>query len=358
MSKDKKPKKCSWCAVIFTQYKNNSCSTCSEKCRFMTFVDKLEDGCWVCNKKTSKYPSFMLNGKSRRMKVASYAFFVDENNSSNKIIRNNCKNTLCINPDHLIKFNEKEFYIRDKCSKCSVTLSHFNAKKNKKFMTASMCLPCNAGPKIASYKECRTCKKANTNARILRGYCSDVCKFYSFTKKEDNGCITWIGKSRESDSHIRFYVLSKGSMVCPFKFIFSHHNKEKENDEFFWSKKNIADTICQNKLCVNVEHIYFRAPKTGIVQSCQKVTTDIAVQIKTRRQEENLSYGDLAKIFKISKPVIAKTINNRTIAAKNALLQYEKEIEEHDICKNCSIKHDSIGSEYCSTKCMNEYLNS
>ena len=80
------------------------------------------------------------------------------------------------------------------------------------------------------------------------------------------------------------------------------------------------------------------------------------VQEIREKAEKGWSSRELSNHFgNIDRSTISKVISRKLWPD----LRTEEEIavENYDICINCSKKHDNLGSQYCSTKCMNEWIN-
>jgi hypothetical protein len=75
---------------------------CSVKCRFLSFTEKQENGCWVWKgtKNWYSYGKFRHNNKMYRAHRFSYELFKDKI-PHGKIVCHSCDYTSCVNPDHL-----------------------------------------------------------------------------------------------------------------------------------------------------------------------------------------------------------------------------------------------------------------
>jgi len=97
------------------EYCNTGCikkffrAFCSEKCRFMGFVKKEENGCWIWQGtiKRDGYGVLMVNGIWTRAHRHSYELFKRYIKRAMRILHS-CHNTKCVNPDHLREGTPKE----------------------------------------------------------------------------------------------------------------------------------------------------------------------------------------------------------------------------------------------------------
>lgn len=73
---------------------------------------------------------------------------------------------------------------------------------------------------------------------------------------------------------------------------------------------------------------------------------DIIKDILLKKNEHNWETINISKHYQIDPKSIRNILK----------LDWFSEIENYDICANCSKQHDNLGSQYCSTQCMTQYL--
>lgn len=83
------------------------------KIRFLSKVDKDENGCWIWIASISKrgYPNFSIKGKTYNSHRISYVLFKGIIPTSN-VIDHLCKNIICVNPSHLEAVTQRENLMR------------------------------------------------------------------------------------------------------------------------------------------------------------------------------------------------------------------------------------------------------
>jgi hypothetical protein len=91
--------KCEHCGI--TCKKTFRRAFCSDKCRFLGYIDKKDD-CWIWIGKVANdgYGVVMINGKRIRSHRYSYEMFKGPINNG-MLILHSCHNPHCVNPDHL-----------------------------------------------------------------------------------------------------------------------------------------------------------------------------------------------------------------------------------------------------------------
>ena len=366
----KKTKICSYCKKEFNNYTSNSTKTCSDKCRFMLFVNIQENGCWIWN---NHDPHFTFKRIfTTTAKCASYRLFVDENyrtKISGYMIRPNCFNEACINPEHLIQNSVDNYLINRKCTHCNNILTKQNAvtkctkKRGNTFL--AVCKICNH---LASQKEnskrimqlnCCICGNNTVKSKYptLRT-CSDECRFKEQYKYVENGCYLWTGVL--SHKLPRFYIRSTSKSINAQKYAFWMNQPNVLTLEQLLKGTFSATNKCGNVFCVNADHIFIQLSAIKTAKSQSKLNYQQLSDLKYKYFTENWSYGDLSKHFNLSKPCVAKIISDKRSINFDASFDdtptSNKERLLLHTCLNCLKNHDNIGSEYCSTQCMQEYL--
>lgn len=84
-------------------YKKYARAFCSDKCRFLSYVQKVEDGCWIWRGTLTRRGYGKLSFKKNKSAIASrvaYELFCGPI-SEGKIVCHACDIPSCVNPDHL-----------------------------------------------------------------------------------------------------------------------------------------------------------------------------------------------------------------------------------------------------------------
>lgn len=107
LTDDQKSVPCEFCGIKCI--KKFVRAFCSDKCHFMGFVKKEEDGCWIWQGtiKRDGYGVLMVKGISTRAHRHSYELFKRYIQRTMRILHS-CHNTKCVNPDHLREGTHKE----------------------------------------------------------------------------------------------------------------------------------------------------------------------------------------------------------------------------------------------------------
>lgn len=328
----RKNKICEYCKEIFNKYTNGATKTCSVKCRFMNTINIDESGCWTWKRTGKKACRLFQNGdRQLTIKVSSWVLFRDATYNNNRrddkyknqgMLRNTCPNDNCVNPWHLIENSPDTFLINRKCTHCGDVITELNAFKKSNFRlkysaTCKLCKKLESKEwknkkreQLYSTMICQGCgKNLMDNGLKMSGRCSTDCSFISkYTVNETTGCYNW-SFSKTNTGYAKFYIPELEKIIIAQKYAYWRNNKEEYSlKELRESRYIFADTTCNNKICVNYDHIYIRRSRAGLSQSTTKITPEKEILLKQMYEKGNMSYLDLAKYFNCSKPVIGKRI--------------------------------------------------
>lgn|SRR3990167_1998045 len=145
-------------------------------------------------------------------------------------------------------------------------------------------------------------------------------RFMKRVEQQENQCWLWIGVT--NGTYGTFHVLGANKTVYAHRLAYELF-KEPIKDG------NVVMHTCDNPLCVNPEHLRqgtqqenmldkeakghsfypgMRRPLFGIQNSAAKVNPEIVQLIRNSYQVENLSYGQLAKKYSISKSQVYRIV--------------------------------------------------
>lgn len=194
----RKDPKCIICGIECWGVGAGRTNTCSKLCKFKSHYKKDKNGCWIwqfISKSSGKYRhkdtgSFDYRGTSQSPRQASYELF-KEKITSNSIIRADCNNFRCVNPDHLKISTQSELakeirdkYLKDVPRYTKVTQELINKAAEKYFI----------------HKWSLT--EIATELNISRDLISKMCKIYNSHKKKDikNICMNCTNEHDNTES--------------------------------------------------------------------------------------------------------------------------------------------------------------
>lgn len=144
-------------------------------------------------------------------------------------------------------------------------------------------------------------------------------RFHKKYRKQQNGCWEWTAYTN-SFGHGRFWFNNK--LVVASRFSYELHNGLIPDGMFVCHK-------CDNSKCVNPEHLFVGTPKDNIKdcidkhRNCPppvhigeghhkaKLKNDDIIKIRNLYQAGGVSQRELARLFKISQPVVMKIVNRK-----------------------------------------------
>ena len=236
------------------------------------------------------------------------------------------------------------------CKKCKAPLTEKNIEKYSSTRKGfrSTCKYCKNEYKREKRSSslvmvnCKTCEKSfKFNGK--KDFCNIDCKIKHYSTQECNGCITWnscffptphISWGNKNRSLRKILALEAGVIIPLGQAVFMS---------------------CNNNKCINTNHFELRKTlDENISVHKRKIKKDIMNEITEKYEQYKWPISDIATHYSLSSVIVGNFIRRKYYKEIN--LDSDKETENYDICINCSKQHDNLGSQYCSTACMNEYL--
>lgn len=316
---------------------------CSAECKFKKNILIVENDCWNwkpgLSGENKALVSFQMINRTRiSPKIFSMEFFNKKNFVNTCHIKSKCNNKLCVNPEHLYSLSDniKEFDY-EKCKTCQAlfTVNNIVIDNSKNNGRLPWCRSCYNSRCTLRY--CVYCKKQLSSGPGRKRYCQIECLIKFNYQADENNCWNWKSFVDKSNNKITLYEVWKDKKINPKRISYEKfHNKEISLKGY-----GLINT-CNNKLCINPEHIYLRQVNPS------KVPIDVINEIRNLYREHNWILKDLIEKFKKSPSFILGVINNK--------IHKESKIRDIVICINCQKQHDNTESEFCSPICMQQYL--
>ena len=239
------------------------------------------------------------------------------------------------------------------CTKCNALITHENMRKKKNkqglLVILTRCKHCNNARERKRLgiqdRNCLFCKKILINVNGATKYCSIDHYVSAKYTINDDGCWKWIGSTSHNQPVFTKNRINTSARRHLFKSLID---------------QNLTDYIllvsCKENLCVNPYHL----KKMTTTEYCilvnrnrRKLSKKEVNEIIDKSVNLRWSSVDIAKEYNISDNMINNILKGKSYAD---IYSSNQEVENYDICSNCSKQHDNLGSQYCSTACMNEYL--
>lgn len=163
-------------------------------------------------------------------------------------------------------------------------------------------------------KKCVRCNKEYTPSRKLKsGFCSDLCRFESNTKENNNTkkinktyCLDWIGNSKTERNYGWYHKDNKMHLA---------HRYSYELYVGIIPVGKIVMHICDRPSCVNPNHLSIGSLKDNMVDKMKKGRSKTAKlsdnDIRNIRNNKKDTNVKLAKIYGISDSRISMIRNKK-----------------------------------------------
>ncbi len=233
------------------------------------------------------------------------------------------------------------------CTECFVELN----EKNKKANQTRICKPCH-NKKVRIIITCKYCHKVlNEGLKRPKETCSIDCKIKSVSKILENGCIQSISSSQRNNSPT---ITFGGRIISIRRYIYEQkHGKQSKRATFIEN--------CSTKYCIKIEHIETDLRRQSTLKKIRagelpsrtfrKLNSEI-IQDIAKKRSLGWSIRDIEKEIKI--------VGHTTIQTLLTLEIYKNPITKvsNGSCINCRKNHENTQSNYCSTECMQQWINS
>lgn len=208
--------------------------------------------------------------------------------------------------------------------------------KKPSFPLKLMCAECKKEDSRKRYlkktesPKCLGCKidiKRKSTRALYGMYCSDICKFNTKTTKEENGCWNW-NPGLDGRGHTLVYFQKTNKLkLSPKKF-----SLEYFKNRFLINPIHIKNS-CENKICVNPDHLY------SLTDKIKHYKEDICRTCEVSFNESNIIVDNSKENGKL--PYCKACYHNRS---------------KRRICNYCKIELKGTGKKlYCSLNCLLKY---
>lgn len=411
------------CIICKNEVKN-SLQVCSTNCRFESCYEKdTQTGCFVWKGRISKQGTPIFQICRQKVPVAAKYSYLQKHTFNQNLYQNkyimlsSCKNSLCVNPDHVFPSQRKikDFSYSKEDEKKIIKLyldSRFNTankiseelqisphaissflRKHKKEQLIEKNII--SAPRLDA-GICKNCKQKITseNEKRVKGftykYQCRPCfnqeyksKYQKITIPLKRNCA-YCGKEIETNKklghlkhccyickfHCSYTKQKNGCWIWNFisrNTISSLDYKEKSYSpkQISYSIKNksnlsintIVKNTCDNNLCVNPEHLTTERRKDLLV----RVTKTFYKSTRKSKYSKELIDEMFYKInfLKWNKSETALHYNidrgyMLKLFIKHGLILTNNLANKP--CINCQKNHENTESEYCSPECMQEFL--